>query len=763
MQNYLEQECRNNPHIQDGVIDGRYLLLDYVGGGGMACVYKVRRQDSPYEYALKLLQDRYFQNPGILEVFKQEAERLTRLNHPNIVRFYDFTVRNNEYAYILMDYINGRSLLDWIKDFRQSGRTFPIDEVIRILVQTARAVDYLHEHRIIHRDIKSANILIKQPTGEVFLSDFGIATDASQAAQAYNAGTRSYMPPEQQENTGIPVSAKSDVYAFAIVAFEMLTGTRPFRPDRTLQGAEAEADIIRQHREAPVPPLVNYRTDLPAGVDRVFQRGLAKNPNDRHESSWEFIVHLHQELLPMLSDDMKRVSDIGPLDLDFLLRSAQASTYTNPTGDFGQSTIQMIPKQTEKPKSNNMLMYAMLGIVLILAIGAGVILMSGSGNDDEPPTAQPTTAVAVVAEATSTPEQSNIVQPDVTAEATQPAEVTAESTPQTEATTEPAATSTDESTPTITPTATHTPTSTPTHTPTNTPTATYTPTPIPTSYLEGIASAIFWEGAAVFGLEGDFAAAIERAALEMSPLLRFNVGEINGFRVQVNMASLDRVSRYGVVYRLQDDTNYMLFSIEPETNTWRIEQITDGTSTELDSGDVEDSAEQINILGQGEFIRIELGSQLIQTLSPDWLAGGLGLWLEMTDAQASIPVDALRVGFADTIEALQSMPVPTEASIISFQSFLQRDLEGLIASSDFATTSIDCEAFTPVFESLGRHQEEGGDLAQLAREIENASTFIYDLCQNTPTASLDMSRNLTEFYDWDAALQDILPQVEALN
>jgi hypothetical protein len=207
----------------------------------------------------------------------------------------------------------------------------------------------------------------------------------------------------------------------------------------------------------------------------------------------------------------------------------------------------------------------------------------------------------------------------------------------------------------------------------------------------------------------------------------------------------------------------MLFSIEPETNTWRIEQITDGTSTELDSGDVEDSAEQINILGQGEFIRIELGSQLIQTLSPDWLAGGLGLWLEMTDTQASIPVDTLRVGFADTIEALQSMPVPTEASIISFQSFLQRDLEGLIASSDFATTSIDCEAFTPVFESLGRHQEEGGDLAQLAREIENASTFIYDLCQNTPTASLDMSRNLTEFYDWDAALQDILPQVEALN
>jgi serine/threonine protein kinase len=298
-------DCRT-PHYDVGkLIDDRYRLTEFIGAGGMACVYKAQEEGAPHTYALKFMKSEYHNRDYLVDFFRDEASSMRDLAHPNIVRFYRF-VHHDAYSYIVMEYVEGFSLSDIIKAMYRQKREIPMDEVVRIMVQLARALDAIHREGYVHRDVKPGNVLINRQTGQAFLTDLGITAAANTRIEG--AGTLAYMPPETSE-TGV-ADHRSDIYSYGIMFFEMLAKKRPFRVDKGLKGKEAEKNLTEKHRSKPVPDITGYRPDLPADLNAIMQRALAKNPDERYEHIIELARDIHDALRPMLSDDMQDFSDI---------------------------------------------------------------------------------------------------------------------------------------------------------------------------------------------------------------------------------------------------------------------------------------------------------------------------------------------------------------------------------------------------------------------------------------------------------------------
>lgn len=847
----MGQNTLEHPAIRNGIIDQKYIVQGYIGGGGMADVYKVRTADDPHPYALKLLRDEYFQDVRLRETFEHEAQSLLKLNHPNIVRFFDYAVRA-QYAYILMEYVEGYSLSDLLKNLRQSRRVFPDNEVMRVLVQAERAVRYLHQNNLIHRDIKPGNILIERLTGKVFLTDFGIAADLNGPGQHFNAGTRAYMPPEQQEALGIPVQRTADVYALAVVAYEMLAGSRPFLKKNGVSTAEAEQDMIRQHRDRPIPPLSSRRRGLPPELDAIFERALAKQPAERYPNSRSFILDLHRAMRSHLSPDMQDIDNIAPLDpYKALNRTAGERSDTAAAGAAAGPT----PAVKRRSKAGIVLPLALA--LALLAGGTGLILRqqwrssdspnpthtqeaspaavavvsqppaplpsqieptmeSGAGGFIKPPGNTSTaTAAATVSGGTPLPAfsptavlaQENgpagllgaMVQPPETPTATgtpPPVEPSPEgvlpapptATPSLAPTDPPAALPTLTSTPTLSPTptatetatgtATATATATLTHTPTltetptATPTTTYTPTPtesptpIPTTYLENEVFLYFVQDAAALGLQGTLADAAATALSESGGFVRLNVGEVGGFRVELGLSGdLRDVIRYGIAYRVQDESNYLLFSVSPGQRSWRIDDVRGGVATPVDGGAFapDQPVNHLVVMGVGDYFRIELDTALIQHYYAARPAGGLGLWLEMA-AGAFPPLAGLQVGLAGQ-EAYRAAEVsPTPAQVVRQEKFLLDDIQTLLAAGDVSTLTIYCPAYMSVFDTLDRHLGRPEPMRSLAQRAIDAGALVYTRCQNNPpvNGSLSFVDSMNDFIDWNSSFQTLAAEVQAV-
>lgn len=289
----LVAACQQSPHIlHNGRIDDRYQVLRLVGSGGMSCVYRVQSLADSGQYALKLLRDRYYQRPDFLNSFEYEGELHHRIQHPNIVGCMGYRITES-CAYLQLEYINGLTLEAVMMDLHRRSDQLPVERVLFILFQAAKAIDYLHGQGIIHRDIKASNFMIQRHGERVVLIDFGIATEVTANRPAY-AGTHAYMAPEQQENQAQNVSRQTDLYAFSVMAYELLAGRRPYMVDQSLSGAAAEKELMRRHREDPVPSLVDLRPELPQQVDYIFQRALAKNPAKRYPKALHLVEDLHR-------------------------------------------------------------------------------------------------------------------------------------------------------------------------------------------------------------------------------------------------------------------------------------------------------------------------------------------------------------------------------------------------------------------------------------------------------------------------------------
>ena len=210
--------------MEKQLLNGRYQLLEQVGSGGMAAVYRAQDTVLGRVVALKLLHPSYTGDPEFLTKFSQEAQAVANLSHPNIVTVHDIG-RDGERYYIVMEYVEGKTLKQLI---REAGRPIPIQRALDLTIQVCNGLGYAHRANLVHCDVKPQNILVSRDD-RIKVTDFGIAramTEATSSPKDTVWGTPQYFSPEQAQ--GLPATPASDVYSLGIILFEMLTGVLPF-------------------------------------------------------------------------------------------------------------------------------------------------------------------------------------------------------------------------------------------------------------------------------------------------------------------------------------------------------------------------------------------------------------------------------------------------------------------------------------------------------------------------------------------------------
>jgi eukaryotic-like serine/threonine-protein kinase len=255
------------------LVDGRYRFARKLGSGGMADVWLAEDTELSRNVAIKVLHERFAQDGQFVERFRREAANAAGLQHPNVVGVFDRGEFDGSY-YIAMEYVEGSSLKELI------DRGLSVPQATEIARQILAAARFAHEHGIVHRDIKPHNVIV-DPEGRVRVLDFGIArAGASEITQTGSVmGTAQYLSPEQAQ--GLEVTAASDLYSVGVVLYEMLTGRVPF------EGDSAVAVALKQVSEQPAPPSA-LNPAVPAALDRVVLRALAKEPANRFASAQEF-------------------------------------------------------------------------------------------------------------------------------------------------------------------------------------------------------------------------------------------------------------------------------------------------------------------------------------------------------------------------------------------------------------------------------------------------------------------------------------------
>jgi len=255
---------------------GRYIIKGELGRGGMATVFSAYDPRFERDVALKVLPREFLHDPQFRARFDREAKTIALIEHPAIVPVYDFGEEEGQ-PYIVMRYMSGGSLSD-----RLSQGHLPLDEVSKMLTRLAPALDAAHKKGIIHRDLKPGNILFDQ-YGNSYLSDFGIArlTQASTATLTGGAilGTPAYMSPEQVQG-GLDLDGRSDIYAMGVLIFQILSGKTPYQ-------ADTAARLMMMHLLEPVPHITEAQNDLPPAFDEIIEKAMAKDPDDRFQSTEE--------------------------------------------------------------------------------------------------------------------------------------------------------------------------------------------------------------------------------------------------------------------------------------------------------------------------------------------------------------------------------------------------------------------------------------------------------------------------------------------
>jgi serine/threonine-protein kinase len=324
--------------VNTELLPPRYLSPERIGRGAMGDIYLVTDSTLGRKVAVKVLAERYSWDDAIRERFKREALAAARLSgEPGAITIFDVGEWEGR-PFIVMEYLAGGSLEDRL---RKDGAQPPA-RALSWLEQSAAALDAAHSHGIVHRDVKPANLLLNE-RGELRVADFGIASAAGLDSMTLTGtvlGTAGYLAPEQA--MGERATPASDLYALAIVAYELLSGHRPFENDSPT--AEASA-----HVNAPVPAITERCKNLPPALDAVFQRALVKDPSRRFATAGDFVAELR----------------------DSLSRSAGTTAEFAPTAPAPRSAA---------PASRRVLLPLLL-LIVAGAIGAGVAALVAGGGD----------------------------------------------------------------------------------------------------------------------------------------------------------------------------------------------------------------------------------------------------------------------------------------------------------------------------------------------------------------------------------------------
>ncbi|MBX3191684.1 MAG: serine/threonine protein kinase [Labilithrix sp.] len=265
---------------------GKYTLDSVIGSGASGIVFKASHRDLGRTVAIKVLNPRYRDDPGLLEIFRTEARAASQLEHPNVARVYDYG-QEEGLVYIVMEYLSGYTLGSVIGARRRLAPSRALD----VMIQICAGLSAAHDREIVHRDVKPDNVVLVpaqddegQPMEIVKVCDFGIAA-LGVNVEGVAAGTPEYMAPEQ--TTGSPATPAADVYACGVVLYEMLAGEVPFTSDQAYR-------ILMKHRsEAPRPPSM-LTPGLPAALEAVILRCLEKAPERRFKSARELRLELRK-------------------------------------------------------------------------------------------------------------------------------------------------------------------------------------------------------------------------------------------------------------------------------------------------------------------------------------------------------------------------------------------------------------------------------------------------------------------------------------
>jgi eukaryotic-like serine/threonine-protein kinase len=374
------------------VLSERYELRRVAGRGGMAVVWEAHDRVLGRRVAVKVLHPSLAGDPAFLERFRREATASASLNHPSIVPMYDAGI-DGDSNYLVMEYLDGVTLAGLLAD---RGR-LEVDQVVEVGITLAGALDALHHAGLVHRDVKPANIMIA-PSGGVKLMDLGIALGAdatSLTAAASMIGTAAYISPEQA--SGQIVDARADIYSLGCVLFEAATGRRPF------EGDSAVAVAVQHMSAAPPVPSALVAT-LPAKLDTILGRALAKEPDRRYARAEDMANELRQ-----LSTDAESTA-VAPIPTG----SGTATTVVDSTAVHPRpvSTTAEEEQPLASPRRRRTPSTWLLGGLALLAIALALTLASLVGwfdadevggdappvdttpsvtDDSEPPTTEPPT------------------------------------------------------------------------------------------------------------------------------------------------------------------------------------------------------------------------------------------------------------------------------------------------------------------------------------------------------------------------------------
>ncbi|ANF97606.1 Stk1 family PASTA domain-containing Ser/Thr kinase [Paenibacillus bovis] len=347
------------------ILGGRYEVLEEIGGGGMALVYRAKDVLLNRHVAIKVLRQQFVYDEEFIRRFRREAQSAASLSHPNVVSIYDVG-QEDDIHYIVMEYVNGQNLNEIIKE----RAPLPVEEAVRIATQICDALEHAHHNQIIHRDIKPHNILIGR-NGRVKVTDFGIAravTSTTITQTGSVIGSVHYFSPEHAK--GVTTGEKSDLYSLGIVLYQMLTGRLPFQ-------GESPISVALKHLqdEFEDPRLINPL--IPQSVENIILKSMRKNPAERYHSAHDMLTDLDTCLLPERStesrvyfasndddEQTKVVSAIRPNSIPVGLPDDEVRSMER---DRGKSKTATASKQKSRKKAA-IIISSVLAVLLIMFV-----------------------------------------------------------------------------------------------------------------------------------------------------------------------------------------------------------------------------------------------------------------------------------------------------------------------------------------------------------------------------------------------------------
>jgi len=340
------------------ILGKRYEILEQIGGGGMALVYKAKCQLLDRFVAIKVLKDEFVNDEEFVRKFGRESQAAARLSHPNIVNIYDVGVEDegdNHIHYIVMEYIKGKTLKELIKE---KGK-IPTENALEYSCQIAEALQHAHANHIFHRDIKPHNIMITDDN-RVKVTDFGIARAATSSTVTTTSnvlGSVHYFSPEQAR--GGYTDDKSDIYSLGIVMYEMVTGKLPYQ-------GESPITVALKHVQEDIIPPRELESEIPIGFENIVLKCVQKRQADRYKNIGELIK------------DLKKVrTNINQLVLDNT-SNFESHTKIIPAIDIGDVDTMKSKKDNrniKKPKKKDgTLKVVLLGILLAFLLATSVYL-----------------------------------------------------------------------------------------------------------------------------------------------------------------------------------------------------------------------------------------------------------------------------------------------------------------------------------------------------------------------------------------------------